>query len=477
MTEEEIMKRFYGDVEKLDETDKFLWKYVNNNGWMDEDKKETPTYDEIVDSEEEEKADQFEAAYNFRFEDPEGNKVVTHARKVEGSVRNTKDKRKEKRKERNERKETELKGKREELKRLKNMKKQEIAAKLKQISDATGVAPEGLEGVDLDGDFDPEEYDKRMSKAFGGDFYDDGDENAEDTEAFLAQVRQEIDEGGYDAEVGYGEDEAEAAEGEAPWDAENENGDDAEEQDGKEGEAQEHEEDGEEEWGEEKDWGEEGEKKKREHKRKHGKDKVDMGEYLDEYYKLDFEDVVGGMGTRFKYKEVAPVDFGMDAVEILLMDDKKLNKYAGLKKYAAYREDSKQQTTQFSKRRWEYFKKHEGFTDELENVYEELGKKKGPTNKGKKNADKNEKDGKKKRDRDRGSKKRKHSGEEEGGSSSKGDDAKKSKKSSKKDKGHKVDAPGYKGHKGDAPSIDGGAIAADRLSSYTASTKRSKKGN
>jgi hypothetical protein len=35
-------------------------------------------------------------ANNFRFEDPDGDTVVTHAHKVEGSVRITEDKRKEK---------------------------------------------------------------------------------------------------------------------------------------------------------------------------------------------------------------------------------------------------------------------------------------------------------------------------------------------------------------------------------------------
>lgn len=159
VTEEDIMARFYGDVDQLDENDKFLWNYVSNDGWIDEEKKESghATYEELVESDDsDQQADNFEAAYNFRFEDPEGNTIVTHPRNIEGSVRNTKDKRKQKRKERNERKEAELTSKRDELKRLKNMKKQEIAAKLKQISDATGIAPEGLEDVDLDGDFDPE---------------------------------------------------------------------------------------------------------------------------------------------------------------------------------------------------------------------------------------------------------------------------------------------------------------------------------
>jgi protein KRI1 len=45
---------------------------------------------------------------------------------------------------------------------------------------------------------------------------------------------------------------------------------------------------------------------------------------LEDYYNLEFEDVIGGgsVKTRFKYKKVQANDFGLDEDDILLLDDK-----------------------------------------------------------------------------------------------------------------------------------------------------------
>lgn len=46
---------------------------------------------------------------------------------------------------------------------------------------------------------------------------------------------------------------------------------------------------------------------------------------------------VAGIPTRFKYVASAPQTFGLTAAELLMADDRDLNQYMGIKKYAPYR--------------------------------------------------------------------------------------------------------------------------------------------
>jgi protein KRI1 len=81
--------------------------------------------------------------------------------------------------------------------------------------------------------------------------------------------------------------------------------------------------------------------------------KAEKDKLLDEMYQLDFEDIVAGMPTRFKYRQVAcygrlfrcpmlaqvePQDYGLSTEEILLADDRDLKQYVSLKALAPYRE-------------------------------------------------------------------------------------------------------------------------------------------
>jgi hypothetical protein len=67
-----------------------------------------------------------------------------------------------------------------ELKRLKNLKRAEIDKKLAAVHEVAGLkgAAEGgaFDAADIDGDFDPDAWDKKMESMFGDEFY--GDEEA-----------------------------------------------------------------------------------------------------------------------------------------------------------------------------------------------------------------------------------------------------------------------------------------------------------
>ena len=64
------------------------------------------------------------------------------------------------------RKELEHKQKLEEIKRLKNLKKKEILNKMSRLKAVAGDDNLAVNIEDLDKDFDPKEYDRRMNVKF-----------------------------------------------------------------------------------------------------------------------------------------------------------------------------------------------------------------------------------------------------------------------------------------------------------------------
>ena len=65
----------------------------------------------------------------------------------------------------------------------------------------------------------------------------------------------------------------------------------------------------------------------------------DIDKLVEEYYMLDFEDLIaGGLKTRFKYVETEPQNFGLNDEQLLLADDQVLNNYVPLKKITPYGE-------------------------------------------------------------------------------------------------------------------------------------------
>ncbi|KAL6841232.1 hypothetical protein ACP4OV_028750 [Aristida adscensionis] len=304
----ELAGEVFGDDEELDENEKFLKDFFLKRPYL-ESGKEKSYMDDIQglsEEEELEKQEQYEVAYNFRHEEAAASgavvpdRVLGHSRIVEGSVRKKESSRKQQRKSKEERIAQAKQEQAEELKHLKNLKKKEIAEKLERIRMIAGIDADAackLGADDLDEDFDPEDYDRKMKQMFDESYYEADDVDPE----FGSGEEMDLEKPDFDKEdellglpKGWALDQSEEP---------------STSTDGKAAKG-----------------------------KISLKDKVELEKEMEEYYKLDYEDTIGDLKTRFKYKHVKANSFGLSTYEILASDDRDLNQYVSMKKLAPYRE-------------------------------------------------------------------------------------------------------------------------------------------
>ncbi|KAJ2524862.1 Ribosome biogenesis protein Kri1 [Coemansia sp. RSA 2049] len=303
----------------VDKDQEFLMGYILNRGWVDKSSKNASAEMEakaIVDNEEDERdleiAENFESKYNFRYEEEGANQIKAYSRDIESSVRRKDDRRKLARERAKERKEERKKEKVEELKRIKNKKKKEILEKLRDIQGITGDRKIGLDELDLDKDLALEEVDELINK-LGEDDNCTYDENGKPV------WDDDIDIGDLDSDSEKGKSSKKKSKKKADI------GDDdfimdADYLDGAKLDVE----------------------PKRDLRAKKSELREKVSDYMDQFYQLNFDDIVGGdIPTRFKYSKVKSVDYGLTPAEILLADDKILNEYFSVKRIAAYRPEER----------------------------------------------------------------------------------------------------------------------------------------
>jgi protein KRI1 len=292
------------------------------------------------DSEDEDRADAFEEAYNMRFEDPAlaNEKLQSFARDVgKYSVRREEVKgRKSAREKERERKDAERREREEDRARLRRLKIEEAEEKVKKIKEAAG-----LRGKDVDisqwqdvieGDFNDSQWDKEMQRRFGEDYYAVPDGEGSDVEMADADgKKQKVKKPKWDDDIDikdlvpeFEDEEArkyalssdDEEEGGAPLNAEDDS--DAEEGEGNSKKRK-----------TKKDRAQE----KAEAKRASRKERRAIEEMVDATLPITH-----AAPTGFRYRETSPTSFGLSARDILFADDTALNQFAGLKKMATWRD-------------------------------------------------------------------------------------------------------------------------------------------
>ena len=209
--------------------------------------------------------------------------IVTHPRKVE-SARQEVTKNQKKREKKEARKELTKLQKEEELKRLKSLKKKEIMEKIKEIELITGNV--SIDQDFLQEEFDPDKYDQKMASMFSDDYYNE----EEDDDLDVQIIGGDEANGKFDCQTGegFGFLTFDCFDISAKVDYENE------------GEGNDNEEDQQDYTHDEVDEGEANSEKGLKRKQKVGfgkarrlaSEKKKLEEMLDEFYKLNYEDLV-----------------------------------------------------------------------------------------------------------------------------------------------------------------------------------------
>uniref|UniRef100_A0A182RTZ2 Protein KRI1 homolog n=1 Tax=Anopheles funestus TaxID=62324 RepID=A0A182RTZ2_ANOFN len=336
----EPLKHFWTS-EKLSKEDAFLKDYILNKRFV-LNTGELPTYDDIVatseDEEELEKQEDYERKYNFRFEEPDSDFIKQFPRVVEDSMRVERNKRKENRQAVKERKQKEKEQQKRELEELKALKLKEIREKIERLKEIAATENLAMNEEDLESEFDPDEHDRRMKDMFNDEYYgiDEGDQKPE-----FPDLDEELGVENYDVERLDDDDEEDDAGPHCEDDDFVMDCDYEEKLKSGKSAKQSFQDELMESTGKGKKKGRRQSKfrevLKAEKPLFDPEDEKTYGEYIDEYYKLDYEDMIGDVPCRFRYVETVPNDFGLTIEEILMANTRDLNKWASVKKAVQFR--------------------------------------------------------------------------------------------------------------------------------------------
>lgn len=336
----------------------FLLSFLNNEAWIPKKNDKVIDLDQIDKDDEQDFDDaveDFEKAFNFRYEDPNSAEIVSYARTQASLRRGKTNSRKRARDKKIALKEQEKHEIEQALQKKKNSKVNKVMDRLNKIKEAVGddVSDEVIERVFgdslLNDDFDDADWDSKMAEIFNEQYYGSEITKPEwdDDDEIMAEFHAQKDD------------------------------EDEEDDDEVEGENVD------EKVGNETTGADEGEQ---ETKHKSKKDKIkeknlvkkdkkslkEKAQKLVEANTLKIKDEVEEERGRsregeikFKYREVSPESFGLSTREIFLANDLDLNKFISIKKFAPYKpkEIALKDKRKFTKKKHLQQWRHEVFKD------------------------------------------------------------------------------------------------------------------
>ncbi|KAN0068767.1 KRI1-like family C-terminal domain containing protein [Elaphomyces granulatus] len=323
------------DVENAHkDPERFLTEFMTSRAWVPTAKSKYQPF-ESDDDGEDERAEAFEEAYNFRFEDPNkiNEKLIGHARDTTSKFsvrREEKNSRKRQREAEHLKKEEEKKQRDFEKNRLRKLKMEELEEKITKIKHNAGINAADITDEAwarfLDEKWDDEKWEKEMQKRFGDEYYAQEDGGPSGDEEDGGREKERLKKPTWDDDIDIKDlipdfQDKELSESDANADVDEETQDGSLESMSK-SRAQ----------------------AKRDKKRESRKERRLIEEAVDR--NLDLEPTLMAGATRknathFRYRETSPQSFGLTARDILMADDTQLNQFVGLKKLAAFRDPEK----------------------------------------------------------------------------------------------------------------------------------------
>lgn len=315
------------------EPETFLSNFLASRAWVPNESSRFANL-ESDDEDEDTRADEFEHAYNLRFEDPEvsNQKLMSHAREAAAKYSARREEvsgRKKQREKEREKKEDQRKERQAERVRLRKLRVEEMESRVQKIREAAGLKGKSVKLEDwssvLEDDWNDDKFNEEMRKHFGDAYYDEDDDL--DTKSSSKKKKKEPKKPTWDDDLDIKDLVPDFESDDKPASAIALSENDSEEDN------------------EEDDPALTGSTTRRNHKKEKAdakaaarRDRRLIEKLADEFLPLETAASSSNNFTPFRYRETSPETFGLTPLDILVANDTQLNEFAGLKKLAAFRD-------------------------------------------------------------------------------------------------------------------------------------------